>query len=564
MAPTHCLATDAVAPTESISWDRASAAPGGIAGLWSAGFITNRRQLGAQLGADDRASDLDLAAALYSRWGKDAPRHIHGSFAWIVWDGDRQCLLAIRDRAGIHEILYRQDGDTIHLADGVKPLLVSRSRAGIDPLSVLAHIHGRAPATGHTFYQGIGAVAPGNILTVTRDRIESERYWRPEALPVLRLADDDAYGRAFNDLFLPIAAEYAPAGEAGVTLSGGLDSTTVAAAIRESSPKTDLTAFSWTAPELPEADESEAIAAVCRRLRCRLVSIAADRHWPLRGEPGIRTEPATPFFNYYTDLWEATFRSVRQQGVRVLFSGLSGDHLFGANAFSYPDLLLTGRWRRLVREIRDHRRHSEMSVAEIVRWLALAPIANAYVPGRDRDRTRPVSWLGPRLRQEVDETPVSRRLLPGRRQRLRLLRDPRLAAIASLVTRQAARHGIDFRHPLLDHRLFELAAALPTTQTFTAGQRKIVLRNAMRGRLPEAVLNRRDRTYMTAIARRGLGERERTKAWALMTDMRAAQMGYVDERRLRAAYAAYLAGGDENALFWNTLTLEAWLRQHFS
>ncbi len=568
MPPRDRLATDSTPQTLLLSWDRASVGPDGIAGLWSAGFIVNRDGLNAQLDIPAPISDLDLAVALYKRWGNDAPRRIHGPFAWIVWDGDRQRLMAVRDRVGIHEIFYRQERNAIHLAGSIEPVLeASRPHPAVNPFAVLAQIHGRVPTAGETFYEGIGAVAPGQMLTVTRDRIASGHYWRPELQPLHEFPDDAAYGQAFRELFLPIVAEYTPAREVGVgvTLSGGLDSTTVAAAIIESLPGTDLTAFSWISPELPEADESEAVAAVCRQLGCRVVTIAADHHWPLRTEPGIRPEAATPFFNFYTDLWDATFRAVREQGVRTLFSGVSGDNLFGADVFSYPDLLLTGRWRRLVSEIRDHRKRSRLSTAQIVRWLALAPIANTYIPTRDRDRTQPVAWLGSRFQQVAIAAPkLSRRVLPGRRERLRMLRDPWLAVTASLVTKQAARHGIDFRHPLLDHRLFDFAAGLPTTQTFAAGKRKVILRNAMRGRLPEAVLDQWGKTYPEAIARRGLREREQAKVWALMTNMRAAEMGFVDERRLREAYSDYLAGRDPRALFWNTLTLEAWLRRYFS
>ena len=556
------LAASRVAPPPLISWERGAPAPAGLSGLWSAGFIANRRELLARLGAPAAISDLELAVALYQRCGSDAPRLVYGPFAWVLWDGDRRRLLAVRDRLGVHELCYHEADGTLLLAGGIEPLL-EVSRPEVNPRAVLAQLHGRAPAPGETFYLGISAVEPGGLLTVTRDRIATEVYWRPGPRPLLRLRDDAAYAGAFRDLLLPIAGEYTPAGEVGVTLSGGLDSTTVAAAIREAAPATVCTAFSWIAPELPAADESAAIAAVCRRLGCRSVTIAGDQHWPLRGDPGIRPEPATPLANSYAGLWEATFRSVREHGVSVLFSGLSGDTLFGGEVFSYPDLVLTGRWLRLASEIRDQARHSELTALQLVRWMALAPIANAYLPARERRRSPSVPWLGERLRREAPAEPprLSRRLLPGRRERLRQLRDPLLPFVAAQVTRQAAAYGIDFRHPLLDHRLFDFAAALPTTQAFAAGKRKVILRHAMRGRLPDEVLDRRGKTYPEAIFRRGLRERERAKAWALMTGMRAAKMGFVDERRLREAYGDYLAGRSRSARFWHTLSLEAWLRR---
>jgi asparagine synthase (glutamine-hydrolysing) len=548
-----------------ISCALAADLPHEVTGLWSAGFIANRREIAARAGAAEESSDLELAAALYARLGDEAARALHGPFAWIVWDGDRRRLIAVRDRLGINELYYTRDRCEVLVAADVETLLEGSGPPALNPRAVRAQVQGEAPCPAEIFYEGIAAVPPGSMLVVTHDRHETAAYWRPEASQLLELPDDAAYGRAFRELFLPIVAQYADGAEVGVTLSGGLDSTTVAAAVREAAPRTGLTAFTWTAPELPEADESVAAAAVCRQLDCRTITIPADRHWPLRSEPGIRPERVTPFFNFFTDLWDATFSAAREQGVRVLFSGLSGDHLFGGDVFSYPDLLLTGRWRRLAAEVGEQQRHSALSASAILRWMALAPVANAYLPGLERDRSRPpLPWLGEALRQERPPAPppLSRRLLPGRRERLRLLRDPLLREIAALLTRQAARHGIELRHPLLDHRLFDFAAALPTAQSFAAGKRKMILRHAMRSRLPAAVLDRRDKTYMAAIVRRGLRERERAKVWALTTDMRAVQMGYVDQRRLRDAYTDYLMGRTESTRFWHTLTLEAWLRRY--
>jgi asparagine synthetase B (glutamine-hydrolysing) len=155
-------------------------------------------------------------------------------------------------------------------------------------------------------------------------------------------------------------------------------------------------------------------------------------------------------------------------------------------------------------------------------------------------------------------------ILPGRAQRFRILRDLSIRPVMEQVNRRARlRHGVELRHPLLDHRLFEFAASLPTTQTFRAGQRKIIMRNAMRGILPDEIVDMWGKIYPTAISERGLREREQAKVWALMTNMRAAELGLVDEQRLRQAYQDYLDRKTDNVLFWYTLTLEDWLRRYF-
>ena len=131
------------------------------------------------------------------------------------------------------------------------------------------------------------------------------------------------------------------------------------------------------------------------------------------------------------------------------------------------------------------------------------------------------------------------------------------------INQQAEEYAIEFRHPWLDHRLVEFAASLPTEQTFRAATYKFIVRNAMKGYLPDSVLNLQDKIVPTAIATRGLRERECDKVWALITNMRAAELGFVDEGRLQQAYQDYLKGRNQSASFWYTITLEDWLRRHF-
>ena len=88
------------------------------------------------------------------------------------------------------------------------------------------------------------------------------------------------------------------------------------------------------------------------------------------------------------------------------------------------------------------------------------------------------------------------------------------------------------------------------------------MREALRDILPDEVVDLRGKIYPSAICHRGLRERETEKAWALMTDMRLAELGLVDESRLRKAYAEYLEGA-EGTTFWYSMAAEAWLREHF-
>jgi asparagine synthase (glutamine-hydrolysing) len=557
-----------------VSWNRlgdpALPSPRGHRGnvvcLWTAGFLAHRKELRSALGAPTGTPDAELLLRAYERHGLETPAKLAGPFAWALWDSGEKRLVAARDRLGTRALYYTVQGEILHLASGLEALLATLpSPLSPNPLAVHEHLHGLPPRPGETFYQGISILRPGEVLVATRDRLDRRLYWRIEPRPPLRLENEDAYAEAVWTRLLQAVEESAPEGPTGVAMSGGFDSTSVATALRVARPEAEITVFTWTARDLPEADESFKAEATARALGYPVIPIPADRHWPLSREPGIRPAPEGPLYNFYTDVWEVVFEAARERGIPVLLTGYGGDSLFGGNAYSYPDLLLTGRWLRLAGEVRRHLPRSSVGFRGILRRMILSPILHSLLPQRAARGPRPVPWLGPKLAGLREaRTAASREwLLPGRLQRLGILRDPFISAVALQSTDHASRHGIDLRHALLDHRLWELAAALPSTQTFAAGNRKIALRNALRRVLPPDVWSSLGKTYPSAIAHHGLRERETGKVWDLLRGMRAADMGFGDEALLHEEYRSYLAGKNQGGLLWQALTLEAWLRQYF-
>ena len=538
--------------------------------IWCAGYIANRSECLSYPRTPDSITELELVARLYELHGVQAAERIAGPLAWILWDETRRKLVAIRDRVGIYCIYYALHGGKLWLSNQVELLLKAGAvLPSINPRAVVAHLQGLPPALGETFYEDVHALEPGYWLEITEDKLNSGRYWRIEAGPVLKLASDEEYASDLRDLLFRVVASHIPPGPAGVTLSSGLDSTSVSAAFKATHPSQELVAFSWVTPELVEADESRYTDEVCQYLNLPSAQIRADLAYPFSTPRGIQTTLASPFYNYYTELWDEVFQAVRQHGISTLFTGLSGDNLFGGNVFIYPDLLITGRWLELARQMGEHLPKSPWGKNRFnfFRKTTIRPVLDVYLPVWRRIRARHVPWLGEKykdLHKVVLIFPQNTpRMLPSRRQRLDLLCDPVLSQISEYVTWQAAGHSIEMRHPLLDHRLLEYAASLPTSQTFRAGQRKIILRNAMRGYLPDSVLDMWGKIYPSAIFKRGVRERETEKVWNLMTGMRAAELGYVDQAILRQNYQEYLDGKHEDERFWHAITLEDWLRRYF-
>lgn len=517
----------------------------------------------------------ELVAALLGRDGVGAVTRIAGAFAFVLWDPPRTSLLLVRDRLGTRGLYWCETGRRVLVADDPKKLVVELGTIPVpEPRALAGHLACAALPEGGTWFRGIQAVMPGEMLAISATEVTRHRYWRVELPRTVRPRSDAEYAEAFWSVFSTAVKGAMGSGATAVTLSSGLDSTAVAAAVAEAGGRG--IALHWSAPELAEADEAPLAHCTSRALGWEAFDVRADQRWPLSSPAALEVPSLGPPLSFYGEIWSETFAATKRAGASCLLTGFSGDHLFGGDVFPYADLLLAGRWRRFLGELRAHREVSSLSLPRLLRHMVLSPLAGWARGPRPRTAASLPAWLTPRARDLVlgaetasaiappaDDGPALPRWLPpGRAERLRALRDPLLPRIAEDVTARAAREGVDLRHPWLDHRLFELAAALPSDQSFEGGERKRVVRRALRGRAPGELLDRRGKIYPYAIARRGLAEREVSKVLGLLTDMRLAAMGLVNESLLRAAYDNYRRDDAASSVFWHALMLEAWVRRH--
>ena len=546
--------------------DRAAAADVGPARVWCSGFIANRRELLAATGLSPAASAADILRALFRRHGPACAQRIIGPFAWIVLDPERGELVAARDRAGIHGIYYAECGGGVVVADRVGEVRLHLQRPGeLNLRALVAQSHGFAPLPDETCFAGVRALPPGSLLIGSANGLRLERYWRLAAGKVLRLDRDGDYAEAFRELLFTVVEQYRPAGPSAATVSSGLDSTAVAAALRATGAGSELRLFTFGLPGLPTSDESEGAAAVAEFLDLPLEIIPSEGLWPMSGWDSLELlEEGTVVT--YQELWNELFQRLRQRGLRVAFTGVSGDHLFGGTGvLLYPDLLLGGRWRQLALRMREHREQSGEDLSALLGGHLLRPLVKAFLPRRWAVARQRLPWLRREYHRALLESrPADRRrwrMLPGRRLRLAALEDGMLPFGSLLASLRAAAQGIELRHPLTDHRLLEFAATLPLDQCLRAGVPKMILRNAMRGYLPERILRPQERVMPFALFEHAMREREQRRVRELITGMRAAELGLVDEAALRQAFERYLQGSG-STVFWHTLTLEAWLRRY--
>lgn len=527
--------------------------------LWFQGRITNHT---SQI--PDNAQWL---SRLYARYGPDMAHKIFGSCSWVIWDSARNQLVLTSDRLGHYPLYYHYAKDgSFYFADQIASILTRCSRSvEVNDAAIVRHLFATLPESGQTFYKHISQLKPGEILIVSKNDVDSKRYWRMQPQPVLNHGSSAEYTKTARRILFEVIGEYRDSNPSAITLSSGLDSTCVATGLKQAG--SDLSAISWCSPNVPEADESGSIKTVANMLGIPVHWIRADRLWPLCNSDGIDSQADSPLRMFYTEGWDATFSSVREHGFDTLYTGAAGDELFGRFITPFADLLLTGRFSSFYSGLSEFAELTNWPYARLIRRTLVSPIVHALLPGRAVKKLTAPPWLAGTCKQQYRqyftcEKHTRYRMLPNRIQRFKNISSSKIMYGVASLNRRAHQNGIELVHPLLDHRLLEFAAALPVAQCFNRGLDKAIVRNAMRGFLPDSILDRKHKIHPGKIGESALRNQENNKVLELMTGMRAAELGYVDETRLRLDYSDYVKGKSNDTGFWNAITLEAWLRQH--
>lgn len=554
------------------------------------GRLDNRSDLFALLG-DRRAElrdapDSDVALALFDLLGDRFLEALVGDFALAVWQPQIRRLFCARSPTGWRPLLWTFDGNM--LAFGTEPATLVKGldlKLGLNEGLIGEIISTRFVSATDTLWQGLHRLAPGYALDF-RNGVPRTRQWYDEAYEDLsRLSDADHVAR-FNHLFdqalvsctrsdRPIAAH----------LSGGLDSSSVfARAIelrRSGAIDQDVGAISVRYPGEPQ-DETAWSRAVEDHLgiSARVVGdmpfdfdaasnwCAHSLHLPVRPNTMGPTRSACAL--------------MQQRGERILLTGEGGDDWLNGTRAHWPDLLLRGDWGRLLSEGLSN---PAQSVPQKLRMLASASIGPIISKAR-RDRLkRPFLQLDAPMPEWISSDWAARIGLRDRWQDALSTTDvatfaqmPRHAVIAQPyrelifdpIQAMAAQFGVEQRHPLHDLRLVRFFMGAAGGVFLRSGERKYLLREAMRGTLPEVVRTRRSKAQFGAPMIDALAQAFDRRA---PRDMRVVQMGWVDgdaiarlfeeQRQWRRAGCAGAFPNNALAGLWFCLAVDLWLENGF-
>ena len=581
----------------------------GEAQLWicSDARLDNRAEVVGALNAQSESenwSDGRVILAAYARWGEECAARLRGDFAGAIWDARRQSLFCLRDSFGVKPFYYlHAPGRFLAFASEIKALWqVPGADPAPDPAQIADYLGGRFPNKTDSFFLHVRRLAPASWMSVAlaagEESPQQNQYWRLDESEELGAPGDDRardekyaelVGAAFGE---SLEERMKCDGRLSSFLSGGLDSSSIAACAERRSPEADkpLLTLSTVFDHFPKVDEREFIGQTLARGEFEPLWLMGDEISPLEPLERIvwHLDAPSPGPNIASTWYQ--YQMLKQHGIHVVLDGHGGDEIIFRGYERVDELLIDGHFRTAWHEIRLLHRQGAIVQGPVTQmWSAflwhardkrgLGRLTRGIRARRARralsaDTTRKLDDLSLRVM-----TPACRDLMHPETPRPSSFRtrfhhaheiDGPLQVMAlENIDALSGAHAIETRCPFWERELAQLCVQLPADQKLRHGYNRYVMRRAMEGVLAPGVQWRRSKTdfspqFMTAMQ---TGENARLThffdSWRETTPQLA---DYVDMEELRAVWGEFQKAAPNSRelarcaiVLWKIYSLALWL-----
>jgi asparagine synthase (glutamine-hydrolysing) len=528
-------------------------------------------------------SDTESIVHAYEQWGEECVHRLRGMFAFAIWDAPKRRLLLVRDRLGIKPLYWSRTSDALLFGSEIKAILASDLVEAEANQALLPELLSTRYTSGEdTLFRGIYKLMPGHLLVFEHGEIKTRQYWD---IPTREAARAQSPAPALVTRFRELLEESVRLRlmsdvPLGMFLSGGIDSSAIAALMATMIDR-PLQTFSVAFKDRA-FNELEYAREVARTIGAVPHEIVIDDKDFFGALPKLVWHEDEPIAHpssvplYFVS-------ALARQHVTVVLTGEGSDELL-AGYGKYPRV--SWNWRagtvyermmpaamreaiargivpRLPGRLARYARRSflamdrspESMFFDNFASIRLADQQTLLAPGHRGAATRAGAYrssLGYFNKPNGSSTLLDRLLYTDIKTYLveLLMKQDQMSMAAS----------IESRVPFLDHKLVEYAATLPDEWKLSGFTTKRVLRESVKGLLPESILNRPKMGFPVPFAGWTRG------AWngvarEVLLDRRSIDRGLIDppavDRLLRHHAAGRTEGGDR---IWSLLNLELWYR----
>jgi len=541
------------------------------------GEVYNYKEIALQYGiAPHTTSDTEIILEAFAQDGIHCVTYFNGMFAIAIYDKQQRVLWLCRDRLGIKPLYYYWDGSHLAFASELKALQQLPVEKKIYEPAIAEFLHrGFVPAP-HTIFQNIYKLRPGHWLRVEADKLDNQSYWSLSEHITSQPITDESLAMEQTERLLLSSVKYQLISDVpvGVFLSGGIDSSTVAAlTAHQLSHPINTFSIGFQDSRHNEAPFAREVAEHLHTNHHEFMVTAQEAKDLVEAMLDIYDEPYADSSAIPTML----VSQLARKHVGVVLTGEGGDELFhGYGMYGWADRLSQG-WLRMVRKPLA----ALLAVGKEARYQKAAELLEYFseedIPSHIFSQEQGY-FSYPELKKLLGEPLVngkgflSQLSLPPVVES-RHLTAPEIQSLFDLalylpddlltkVDRASMQYGLEARVPLLDHRLVELALNLSPTLKNRGGVSKYLLKQILYKYLPADLFNRPKQGFSIPLC-----------DW-LRTDFRylidtylsnavIERYGYVDKTLVNRLKVDFLAGRKYvyNRL-WTLIILHRWLEKN--
>jgi asparagine synthase (glutamine-hydrolysing) len=399
---------------------------------------------------DEPLPDAEVILNAYERWGDDCVKHLLGDFAFAIWDDNRKRLFCARDHFGVKPFFYTHTADTFNFSSTLNELKDSTTLNEIAIGDYL--LFGVNQNQSTTIFKDIHRLPPGHTLTVENKQIKIQPYWTPSLPAEIRFRDPESYVERFSELMSLAVKDRVRTDRVAVSMSGGLDSTSLAAIAREYAT---VGAFAVVYDTLIPDQERHYSTLAANHLGISITHLNADSYSLFDEQvPGDMDQPEPFLLSPLTAQFHNLLR-LCADFAPVALTGYDGDSFMNE-----PRVTLRTRIGRMLRKRDYHGFFPE--------WIDESFALRTNLRQRCKE-----FWA----KSEEEKRPAA----------MRALNSKMWTALFEGYDSGATKLNLELRHPFIDLRLVEYLLAIPATPWCI---NKHILRRAMRDKLPSTVINR--------------------------------------------------------------------------
>lgn len=563
------------------------ASPDGRAMIVFNGEIYNFRELRRELaqgGAEFRTEgDTEVILAAWQRWGVDCVKHLHGMFAFAIYDLQARTLFLARDRLGVKPLYLAHLSDgSIAFASELKGLLAHPLlRKDIDPLAVEDYLTWGYVPDHRSIFKSVTKLPAGHYLHMHHGRVMGApvQWWDVSFAERRKGSEADLSAELLHLMREAVASRMVADVPLGAFLSGGVDSSSVVALMAEASSAPVQTCSIGF--DVAALDETSYAGTVARLFGTDHQSrtVGADEFREIDRLAAMFDEPFADASALPT--WRVC--ALARERVTVALSGDGADealagyrrHLFHAREERLRQVLPASLRSRVFGGLGGLYPKADW----LPRPLRAKTTLLSFADSGEGGYARAVSVTPPELRARLytsdflalrgdyrGEQPFMEmmRSAPARsgldRAQYADLKFWLPGDILTKVDRTSMAVSLEAREPLLDHRLIEFAASLPQAMRLHGGQGKWLLKQTMKRYLPDDILFRQKQGFVTPVSAWFRGPLAQ-QARAIAGGKALGQLGWFDGKAIGGLAEDHIAGkADHGRLLWQLLMLDRSLK----